>query len=140
MGLLEEAIREHLELKRKHGASDQELLQEEADALGPARREELATEHTEPAAGGDHAAAEADEHHALAHEPGSEAPESDVEQPPTAPPGEDPEAESQAHEPAEPPVPAEKSLLEDAPDFEPDTREPDRPSGEPAPPRDFDFE
>lgn len=38
MGLLDDAIREHLELKRKHGASDEEISQKEAEALGPARR------------------------------------------------------------------------------------------------------
>src|SRR4051812_34909202 len=51
MGVLEEAIREHLDLKRKHGASDAELNQQEAEALGPARREaaeaEVAEEHPE---------------------------------------------------------------------------------------------
>src|SRR4051812_16415933 len=39
MGVLEDAIREHLDLKRQHGASDEELTQQEAEALGPARRE-----------------------------------------------------------------------------------------------------
>src|SRR4051812_23320420 len=39
MGLLDDAIREHLELKRRHGASDEEIEQEEAEALGPARRD-----------------------------------------------------------------------------------------------------
>ncbi len=37
MGVLEDAIREHLELKRAHGASDQEVKREEAEVLGPAR-------------------------------------------------------------------------------------------------------
>jgi hypothetical protein len=39
MGALDDAIREHLELKRQHGASDEEIRQAEAEALGPARRE-----------------------------------------------------------------------------------------------------
>jgi hypothetical protein len=39
MGVLDEAIREHLELKRRHGASQDELARAEAEALGPARRE-----------------------------------------------------------------------------------------------------
>src|SRR4051812_40093469 len=38
MGALDDAIREHLELKRRHGASDEEIKQAEAEALGPARR------------------------------------------------------------------------------------------------------
>ena len=39
MGLLDDAIREHLELKRQRGASDEELQRAEQEALGPARRE-----------------------------------------------------------------------------------------------------
>jgi hypothetical protein len=38
MGVLDEAIREHLDLKRRRGASDEELARAEAEALGPARR------------------------------------------------------------------------------------------------------
>ncbi len=41
MGLLDDAIREHLELRRKHGASDDEIARKETDALGPVRRESL---------------------------------------------------------------------------------------------------
>ena len=37
MGILDEAIREHLELKRQHGADDSELKQLEDQALRPAR-------------------------------------------------------------------------------------------------------
>lgn len=39
MGVLDDAIREHLDLKRRHGASDDEIARAEAEALGPARRE-----------------------------------------------------------------------------------------------------
>ena len=38
MGLLDDAIREHLELKRRHGAPDEELKRQEHEALGPIRR------------------------------------------------------------------------------------------------------
>jgi hypothetical protein len=38
MGVLDEAIREHLDLKRRHGATEDELARAEAEALGPARR------------------------------------------------------------------------------------------------------
>src|SRR4051794_4786374 len=48
MGVLEEAIRDHLELKRRHGASDEEVEQEEAEALGPARRGFEGTEEEAP--------------------------------------------------------------------------------------------
>jgi hypothetical protein len=40
MGVLEDAIREHLDLKRQHGAGEDELRNQEAEALGPARRED----------------------------------------------------------------------------------------------------
>jgi hypothetical protein len=39
MGLLDDAIKEHLELKRKHGAAEEELRRQEGEALGPARRD-----------------------------------------------------------------------------------------------------
>lgn len=38
MGILDEAIREHLELKRRHGAGDSELKQLEDEAFGQAER------------------------------------------------------------------------------------------------------
>jgi hypothetical protein len=52
MGILDDAIREHLELKRSHGAPEEEVLRQEAEALGPARRE------PPPAAGFDDGGAE----------------------------------------------------------------------------------
>ena len=39
MGVLDEAIREHLDLKRRHGATEEEIARAEAEALGPARRD-----------------------------------------------------------------------------------------------------
>jgi hypothetical protein len=39
MGVLDDAIREHFELKRKHGAPEEELQRQEEEALGPVRRE-----------------------------------------------------------------------------------------------------
>ncbi|MDQ3849424.1 MAG: hypothetical protein M3296_02245, partial [Actinomycetota bacterium] len=38
MGLLDDAIREHLELKRRHGADAIEVARQEQEALGPPRR------------------------------------------------------------------------------------------------------
>src|SRR3954451_17508864 len=38
MGLLDDAIREHLELKRSHGADPGEIAQLEREAFGPPRR------------------------------------------------------------------------------------------------------
>jgi hypothetical protein len=47
MGLLDEAIREHLELKRHHGANEDELARQEAEALGPVPEEEPARDELE---------------------------------------------------------------------------------------------
>ena len=38
MGLLDDAIREHLELKRRHGADAGDLAKLEREAFGPIRR------------------------------------------------------------------------------------------------------
>src|ERR1700759_3032473 len=38
MGLLDDAIRDHLDLKRRHGADPVELERAEREALGPVRR------------------------------------------------------------------------------------------------------
>jgi hypothetical protein len=40
MGLLDDAIREHLELKRRHGADPDEVERQEHEALGPPQRGE----------------------------------------------------------------------------------------------------
>lgn len=53
MGLLDDAIREHLELKRRRGADPSEIAREETEALGPVRRD--APEEDAPAAGGSYA-------------------------------------------------------------------------------------
>ena len=42
MGLLDDAIREHLELKRKHGADPEDVARQEREALGPGQRNEFA--------------------------------------------------------------------------------------------------
>ena len=39
MGLLDEAIKEHLDLKRRRGADPEDVAREEREALGPAVRE-----------------------------------------------------------------------------------------------------
>jgi hypothetical protein len=43
MGLLDNAIREHLEFKRLHGADPEEIAREEHEALGPVHRGEEST-------------------------------------------------------------------------------------------------
>jgi hypothetical protein len=54
MGVLDDAIREHLDLRRRHGVAEEELRRQEEEALGPARREVAPEE-----AGEDGAATEA---------------------------------------------------------------------------------
>jgi hypothetical protein len=39
MGILDDAIREHLELKRRHGVPEDEVERQEEEALGPTRRD-----------------------------------------------------------------------------------------------------
>ena len=50
MGLLDDAIREHLELKRKHGANPEDVARQEQEALGPGQRNEFAQPETATAA------------------------------------------------------------------------------------------
>ena len=50
MGILDDAIREHLELKRAHGASDAEVRAQEAEALGAARQAAAAEAEADGAA------------------------------------------------------------------------------------------
>jgi hypothetical protein len=57
MGVLDDAIREHLELKRQHGVAEEELQRQEEEALGPARRDVAPAESAE-----DEAAAEPELH------------------------------------------------------------------------------
>ena len=78
MGILDDAIREHLELKRKHGVPEDELQRQEEEALGPARRE-VAQQHEdgEPeaaeAAAEDEAIAQADDGRGARRRPGNRA-------------------------------------------------------------------
>jgi hypothetical protein len=50
MGLLDDAIKEHLDLKRRHGADPGEVARLEHEALGPARREPAPVAVDEPVA------------------------------------------------------------------------------------------
>jgi hypothetical protein len=80
MGLLDDAIKEHLELKRKHGAPEEEVQRQEEEALGPVRRD--AAEQPESAeaeieeADGDEVVAVEEEagEHALNETPAADAP------------------------------------------------------------------
>jgi hypothetical protein len=48
MGILDDAIREHLELKRQHGGDPSEIDRLEREALGPVRRQPLGSPDQEP--------------------------------------------------------------------------------------------
>jgi len=115
MGLLDDAIREHLELKRRSGADPNEVARQEQEALGPARRGPEPLEVTrppveEPAAVDPHAPEiDAD---VPEFEPGARAVEHEPEPAPAVDPEPEPEPQAEWHaaepEPAyEPPAPPE---------------------------------
>jgi hypothetical protein len=158
MGLLDDAIREHLELKRKHGANPEDVARQEQEALGPGQRNEFAQpEGAAPAP----PEPEAEEPAAVAapqvEPPADELPEGEPgipEEPPAAEaPGydEDPWLDDEPDEvPADealqerPRRPAgadgEEDVLEETPDFLQETPEHDRLWFEQKPPRDFDWD
>src|SRR3954447_14531024 len=97
MGLLDEAIKEHLDLKRRRGADPEDVAREEREALGPAVREVresmtgdggAAPAEAAPAPDGAEAAetpAAAPEDAAAVEEPAQEPAPGDEEPPPAAP-------------------------------------------------------
>jgi hypothetical protein len=149
MGLLDNAIREHMELKRLRGADPSEVARQEQDVLGPVLREDAAAQAPEDLApenappGGDDSSstaqpppgrelanvvqetAELDMRTVLDEE--QNAPEAATAAPTTAAPVGDSE------EPVE-------DVLEETPDFLRDTPEQERLWFEQRPPRDFDFD
>jgi len=165
MGLLDDAIREHLELKRRHGADPGEVERQEREVLGEgAPQAEFAptpeaaeaeaveppvAEAVEPIDAGD----EREPFDVEALEPAEQVEPAPA--PPPEPPAPEPDpwleeerdevpaGESLAHpheEPeAEPEEPAE-DVLEDTPDFLQETPEHDRLWFEQRPPRDFDWD
>jgi len=160
MGLLEEAIREHLELKRQHGADPGEVSDQEREALGPIQRgvEPLVVEEevVEEDAGAPEEVPGAtedpiepvSEEPAAGHVDELEPAPSSVELPeePAEPPAEgtapfDIEDEPFAPERPEPEQPEQdEDVLEETPEFLQETPEHDRLWFEQKPPRDFDFD
>jgi hypothetical protein len=138
MGLLDDAIREHLELKRQRGADPGEVERQEREALGAPKQAEFAApaeeepvaEATEPVDAGE----EREPFDVEALEP---APETDpwLEEERDEVPAE----ESLAHPREDAEEPAE-DVLEDTPDFLQETPEHDRLWFEQRPPRDFDWD
>ncbi len=140
MGLLDDAIREHLELKRRRGADPSEVARQEHEALGPARRTAPPGEDEAagpPEAGGATGAVALGEvpdtaEHDVADEPHFAVPFEPVPDEPEAelrPPGEQPRAGDGARQ----------DVLEETPEFLEETPEHDRLWFEQRRPRDFDF-
>src|SRR5262245_56392777 len=135
MGLLDDAIREHLELKRKHGADPEDVARQEQEALGPGKRNEFAQPDAE-----EEAVAEAPAEPVGDPEPPlNEEPPADAEPEPSAPAGydEDPwldedrdevpaEEALQRQQQPQPPRTGEEDVLEETPDFLQETPEHDR--------------
>jgi hypothetical protein len=110
MGLLDDAIREHLELKRQHGADPGEVSRQEREALGAARRAEFAkAAEAEAQAGESEPVAEAPE----PVDAGDEREPFDVEAAAPAAPEAEPEAEPDAIEPPPEPEAANAGQEED---------------------------
>jgi hypothetical protein len=168
MGLLDDAIRQHLELKRLHGADPQEVARQEDEALGAIGGHDAAAAEPVEAEIAAEAAPPADEieieEPPVPYEPPApEVEAAEPEPPPVAPePAEEPEfdvqqptiefsVEDDVHEDApaaaeeRPPAPAEAEPaepadeLEETPEFLQETPEHDRLWFEQKPPRDFDF-
>jgi hypothetical protein len=144
MGLLDDAIREHLELKRRHGADPDEVSRQEREALGaPQRSAEFAQPDAEPgeasagsAAAEDVALDEPETELTPPPEPPDEALEpddapTDIEEDPWFP--DDAQAEEREPEPGE-------DVLEETPEFLQETPEHDRLWFEQKPPRGFDWD
>jgi hypothetical protein len=144
MGLLDDAIREHLDLKRRHGAAEEEIARQEQEALGPPRRGEVpqplrpAEPGQEPDVASEPAAtAEETVGAYAAPAPDAEAPAEPVQEgddwlDASAPPATEPAAPAEA-------LP-EEDVLEETPEFLQETPEHDRLWFEQKPPRDFDFD
>src|SRR5215212_9007534 len=148
MGLLDDAIREHLELKRRRGADPDEVARQEDEALGDPRSGEFARPEAEEGA---IAAVAAEEE--LPREPPAAAaepvPEPDDRRDESWLDGDrieagQPTAESIEPEPdvvrSDDEHAADDDVLEETPDFLQETPEHDRLWFEQKPPRDFDFD
>ena len=150
MGLLDDAIREHLELKRRRGADSEEVSRQEQEALGPTRRGEFAEAAPAPAAATPEEPPPEEPPAEAAPEPRDEgwledAPEPEPERDAEPAPQPEPEGETALDQPTveytpdEPPRERE-DVLEETPDFLQETPEHDRLWSEQKPPRDFDLD
>jgi len=143
MGLLDDAIREHLELKRRHGADPDEVTRQEREALGAPVRGEFAKPAGDQPAEAEAPAADAPEEHvAEAAAPDEIADIPEFDEPPEMPgePEPEPAERPAAREPEPQPGDEEDPwLVEDLADERPapPEREPEPgPPGPAAPPVD----
>jgi hypothetical protein len=150
MGLLDDAIREHLELKRRRGADPDEVARQEDEALGDPRSGEFARPgEDEPVA----AVAAAEDLPPEPPEPAAYEPEPEPESEPEPPDEawlEEEDERAEFEPPHLEPAPevvrpddepgADEDVLEETPDFLQETPEHDRLWFEQKPPRDFDFD
>ena len=155
MGILDDAIREHLDLKRKHGARDADIREIEDDAFGSADRPdpfaagELFSEVSSPEADGPSGLSEADlgdeeptrlvEPEALLpSEPSTEPPPSEIPAEPTSPPEGLAQIPGQVELPGQDEIPGQERLDDPLegyqPSTEPEPLESYQPSTEPEPP------
>ena len=124
MGILDDAIREHLDLKRKHGAAEDELQRQEEEALGPARREVAPAQAQDTNGAGESAATEASPD--AADEPAGETQAAEPSAEPAAEAHTDPAIEAApAHAVEEPQPEPEQDPLPPEPDPEPVATEPE---------------
>jgi hypothetical protein len=146
MGLLDDAIREHLELKRRRGADAEEVTRQEQEALGAPQRAEFAgaapAATAEPAAVEDAPvedgpAPESEPEPVPEREPEPDIPLDQATVEYTPPPLEEAE---ELEEPPSPPKDGDEDVLEETPDFLQETPEHDRLWFEQKPPRDFDLD
>ena len=141
MGLLDDAIRDHLELKRRHGAAEDEVRRQEQEALGPPREGEVPEPLAPPAPVDETVVTPAAEAVEL-DEPELEADLEPIEEPEPEPEPEAPAAYA-APAPAPPAPEPEPDLYEDEPwldDADPEPAPaapaPEPPAGEAAQPGD----
>jgi hypothetical protein len=146
MGLLDDAIREHLELKRRRGADAEEVTRQEQEALGAPQRGEFAgaapaataePDAVEDAPVEDTPAPDPEPEPVPEREPEPDIPldQATVEYAP--PPPDEPE---EREVPPAPPQEGDEDVLEETPDFLQETPEHDRLWFEQKPPRDFDLD
>lgn len=128
MGLLDDAIREHLELKRRRGADPGEIAREETEALGPVRRE-APTADPAPEDHGSYA----DHEPAGLDEPGAAYDEDDFgfEAEPAAPAHAEAPAPAVYDDPRDDLVPSEPPATHDAPYAEREDESATPPHGDP---------